>query len=285
MASAEGLRVSDLGALAQAVEHSLVSCALGQFVWDDARDKIPISSSIVQSWLESAQPRLPGFGLVRDGDVADSSEICRKAEVRRTTVGGLPSVERLEGKLRDGYSLVLSSMEAWSPDFASFLADFEQAFQAEALATCILSPPGARAFPLHDDPEDVIVIQLEGSKLWNICLDGRRVELQLNPNDVLYLPPSVPHEVLGGLLGSLHVTFGLRTEPLPAAVGRYFRTLILENIPNPRMWSQDEYMAAIQKIGEAAKADSPQDASFTRRPAARPRRRFTESLSQIMSLH
>jgi JmjC domain len=277
-------RVSDLYSLARAVGRSLQDRTIGYFTWVDGSKIIPITTSIVQTWLEGGEPRLPGFGLVRDGMVADPSEICRKANVRGTTINGFPSVEKFERKLKDGYSLVFSSMEAWSPEFATFLADFERAFQAETLATCVLSPPAARAFPLHEDPEDVIVVQLEGSKHWSIRVGEERAEICLNRNDVLYLPPGVPHEVVGGSQGSLHVTFGLRPEPLPAAVGRYFRTLILDNVSDPRSWSSADYAEAIRKVGEIAGSGLVDDKPGASPSPAQRARRFAEPLSRIVGL-
>lgn len=73
-------------------------------------------------------------------------------------------------------------------------------------AHLFLSPKDSHSFPLHTDPDDVILIMLKGRKV--IEVDGERIELVDTPVDslragsagapirVLYMPAGTPHRAI-----------------------------------------------------------------------------------------
>lgn len=96
-------------------------------------------------------------------------------------------------------------------------------------AHVFLTPPGAQGFALHHDEHASIIVQIEGSKDWNVyvssehagspgAVDRRSLgataahHFHLRAGDALYIPEWWPHEAKAGPSYSLHVT--LRVFPL-----------------------------------------------------------------------
>ena len=105
------------------------------------------------------------------------------------------------------------------------------ALQAEVGANVYLTPPGQPGFEPHFDDHDIYVVQVNGTKHWDIfdsytdavalprrgeVFDARRHRpgrladrLTLRAGDVLYVPRGVMHAARAGADGSLHVTFSV----------------------------------------------------------------------------
>ena len=135
------------------------------------------------------------------------------------------------------FSLVINNIQKyWGP-----VKDFARSLELETLipTTCnlYLTPPKkARAFESHTDWQDVIVLQLEGEKMWSVAPDPMihlvlpdqkrkptKEEIQstlfqdvlLRPGDALYIPRGHLHNATttsGGGRHSLHLTFGIEYE-------------------------------------------------------------------------
>ena len=80
------------------------------------------------------------------------------------------------------------------------------------------SPPSQRAIARHLDEIDVLTIQLQGTKRWDIWTDanledsGRRrpsFSVNLHPGSILFVPAFVPHSVVAGSDESLSAAFPL----------------------------------------------------------------------------
>jgi hypothetical protein len=95
-------------------------------------------------------------------------------------------------------------------------------FAAKSEAVAFLTPAGQRG-STHSDPTDVYVLQLEGTKRWQIwptpqvrrpgddkdsfdSLPEPVLDLSVQPGDVLYIPYSTPHRASAEGSVSLHVT-------------------------------------------------------------------------------
>ena len=99
------------------------------------------------------------------------------------------------------------------------------------------SPPLSRAIARHIDKFDVLTVQLQGSKHWDIWIDAdlkesRRVQpkfsIDLVPGSLLFVPAFAPHAVISGSEESLSVAFPLYP--------RGYRELVPElinNLPGP----------------------------------------------------
>jgi len=97
-------------------------------------------------------------------------------------------------------------------------------FAAPSEAVAYLTPAGQQGARAHSDPSDVYVIQLEGTKHWQVWetpqtrhlgvdrdytlaeLGQPVMEVSLRPGDVLYVPYGTPHVAAAEEQVSLHVT-------------------------------------------------------------------------------
>jgi ribosomal protein L16 Arg81 hydroxylase len=103
-------------------------------------------------------------------------------------------------------------------------------FTCKITANLFLTPAGSRAFPLHFDTHEVLVLQLSGRKHWRVYAPGELLpikehtverelpadpgrplllERELLPGDVLYVPRGFGHEAFTDGHASLHLTVGL----------------------------------------------------------------------------
>ncbi|WP_419703785.1 JmjC domain-containing protein [Promicromonospora sp. NFX87] len=165
--------------------------------------------------------------LIKDGEALDS---------RRYLVGDGPYV-RVDGAsvasaMMQGYSVVMNRVHELSPTVRNLAAQLGQELGVEVAANAYITPPGSKALELHYDHHDVIIVQVDGSKLWQTCaspvvaptkelswrdIDSRVADEILNSNldlrdlrldkgDVLYLPRGWMHRARSGESRSVHVT-------------------------------------------------------------------------------
>jgi hypothetical protein len=99
------------------------------------------------------------------------------------------------------------------------------------------SPPLSRAIARHIDKFDVLTVQLQGSKHWDIWIDADLKEsrrappkfsIDLRPGSLLFVPAFAPHAVISDSEESLSVAFPLHP--------RGYRELVPEliyNLPGP----------------------------------------------------
>lgn len=136
----------------------------------------------------------------------------------------------------DGCSVVLNHGDLLSPWIAALCQDLQKSFP-HAYANCYLTPPNSQAVKAHADDRDVLVIQLIGSKNWQVyekvpvpypypheqvgkegipvpqqVLDGPvAVSTTLQPGDVLYMPRGFVHQARCSTSLSFHLTVALAT--------------------------------------------------------------------------
>ena len=129
-------------------------------------------------------------------------------------------------------SLVVHRVEQFVPQIFELASELAEALRASVQVTAYYTPRDSRTFDLHWDTHDVIILQLEGQKHWQVyetlvplplarrdymasssfegydkALDSRA--LALSPGDLLYLPRGVPHVAWTEDSPSLHLTVGL----------------------------------------------------------------------------
>jgi hypothetical protein len=146
-----------------------------------------------------------------------------------TTQDGQIDLPRLSDLYDAGATLVLSQMHQIHPSLGRFCRGLELIFLHAVQCNIYLTPPGAQGFRAHYDAHDVLILQVQGEKLWRFwptpwapfadnCTprdkqpspDEEPGSQMLRPGDVLYLPRGILHDAASqGTQSSLHLTIGL----------------------------------------------------------------------------
>lgn len=193
---------------------------------------------------------------------------------------GKVDVAKLDQFLRDGFSVVVVNIEAHVPALAGVCAEIQQQYHEGAFAGVIVtSGTGAGAFKTHYDPEDLIILQVEGTKRWQVFRspvanplrgiakqspppeDDPIFDEVLEPGDLLFLPAGHWHRCESGLSTSVHLgIFWLPPTPWHA-VNRITNQLLADETfrtPLTRVEGAADFAAMeaevkrrmIEKIGE-----------------------------------
>jgi len=163
---------------------------------------------------------------------------------------------------RSGKTLIHAGLNHTRPNLRRLCGILTEKFAAPSEAVAFLTPAGTQAGTAHSDPSDVYIIQLAGSKHWQVwpTPDTRRMgedreyhvtelpepvlDVVLRPGDVLYLPYGTPHVAAAKEATSLHLTMVTLT-PTWSRLLRQVLESVLDN---------DEDFWSVPYLGEPAAA-------------------------------
>lgn len=182
-------------------------------------DRLLSGPSAVDELLERVRPEPSAVRLVRGGE-------SQAADAYRCADGGL-DLARVRGAFADGHTIVVNGVEQYVRAIASLSHSIEVELNFPTRVNAYLTPPESTGFEPHYDPHDVLVLQIQGSKVWRLA-DGapvpphemqRRegvgtgtplpVELRMQTGDVLYLPRGQIHAAATTSEPSVHLTVGI----------------------------------------------------------------------------
>lgn len=144
---------------------------------------------------------------------------------------GVVDPVRVARFFREGATIVLPALHKRLPALAAYCRSLETVFNVDLQTNIYFTPQGSQGFKTHYDSHDVFVLQVAGSKEWNIY-DSSALELPLrsqafqpegfepgalidtftlHPGDMCYVPRGVVHDARATEELSLHVTTGLLT--------------------------------------------------------------------------
>jgi ribosomal protein L16 Arg81 hydroxylase len=187
--------------------------------------------SAVEQLLELFRPEPSAVRLVR-------REEKHNADTYQLADGSLDLV-RVRNDFADGYTVVLDSVEQYVRAIASLRHAIEVELNFATKINAYITPPGSQGFVAHYDEHDVLILQVQGSKLWHLY-NGADVpphvmrcqqpvdtaglplptDLRLEAGDVLYLPRGRVHAAEATSEPSVHLTVGIHAPTLLALVTR-----------------------------------------------------------------
>jgi bifunctional lysine-specific demethylase and histidyl-hydroxylase NO66 len=179
------------------------------------------SSTKIGQLLQYLRPKPPdGMALVKGSRYCDS---------RWTNADGSPHPDRVRAAWLDGYTLVVNNLgRLWEP-VAQFAAALTEELHHPVDVNLYYTPPGSQGFEPHFDVMDAFILQLEGSKIWevrgaaallpfpdeHVPVRGDRLpplvfEEELQEGGVLYIPRGHVHAARTAAAPSLHLTVGIQ---------------------------------------------------------------------------
>lgn len=129
-----------------------------------------------------------------------------------------------------GATIIINNLEDYHLPVAAFTRELEEFFSCRVSASAYLTPVQAKAFHVHFDTHDVLILQVEGSKRFNLfrnasaphlplarqsySIPGEAVgeatdTILLKPGDCLYIPRGLVHAAHTDDAHSLHLSIGL----------------------------------------------------------------------------
>lgn len=191
----------------------------------------PLTLVDVATLLADGRARFPHVAMTLDGSPLPPSRFCSDRTINGTSVTGLLDPTKVERLLAKGASVVLNELDTYWPSLTRICEELRLQTGFDLGAMAFVSPPGCGAFPLHQDPVHVVVIQCAGVKDWVVFdhFSGQdeagpvnqpeghtpRYELTFEPGDVFSMPPGHPHRATSSVTWSLHISITVkRSDPL-----------------------------------------------------------------------
>jgi hypothetical protein len=136
---------------------------------------------------------------------------------------------RIRDDFADGYTIVLDGVERYVRAIALLCQSIEVELNFPTQVNAYITPPGSQGLVPHYDDHDVLILQIQGSKIWhlyngaNVPLHQMRrddktvasddlplpTDVRLEVGDLLYLPSGRVHEAETDSEPSIHLTVGI----------------------------------------------------------------------------
>lgn len=196
-------------------------------------------------WSLVASAALIAPGLIR---------VVSRGELRSPS-RGLPR-EDLFQWIRDHYSdgctVVLNKMEQLDPESLAITRCLSLEIGARASCTCFLTPADSQGFAPHFDTDDVLVVQTEGEKRWQLCgfeiplpttrqgylvtsavRDQTAESLLLTSGRTLYVPRGLIHWAEAQSMPSAHVSIDINVVLASQAIRAEIQRLKFPGLDEP----------------------------------------------------
>jgi bifunctional lysine-specific demethylase and histidyl-hydroxylase NO66 len=168
-----------------------------------------LSPTDLDAFFQSEQLPSAFINVVRDGTRCPLEEWSRvDASARGEQSVAIP--EKLFHLYAEGATLVLNQADRSLPSLNGVCRAMTLDLGFRVVANVYITPRSAAGFSKHVDDHEVLVLQIAGSKRWQLLVkEGPVVEIDLQPGDLLYLPRDLAHTAAAQEFDSIHVTLGL----------------------------------------------------------------------------
>ena len=199
-------------------------------------DSLVHAGSAVEELLELFRREPSAVRLMRGNDKKSGSDSYRLADDSLDLVG-------IRTDFADGYTIVLDGVERYVRAIASLAHSIEVELNFPIQVNAYITPPASRGLVPHYDDHDVLILQIQGSKIWRLYngvdMPPREMQrhdkavptdrlalptdLRLEVGDVLYLPRGLVHAADTDAESSIHLTVGIHTPTaLTLAIGALY---------------------------------------------------------------
>jgi hypothetical protein len=203
-------------------------------------DRLLSGPSAVEELLQHVQPESSAVRLIRGGED-------KNPDAYRLADGSLDLVGLRDG-FADGYTIVLNGVERYVRTIGTLSHSIEVELNFPTRVNAYVTPPGSKGFAPHYDPHDVLILQVQGCKIWHVSNDAavpphevlRRegvatpdlrspTDLHLEAGDVLYLPRGQLHAAETHSEPSIHLTVGIHAPTVLTLITHALHSLSLRD--------------------------------------------------------
>jgi ribosomal protein L16 Arg81 hydroxylase len=157
---------------------------------------------------------------------------------------GSLDVDRIRDDFADGYTIVFDGVEKYVRSVGTVARSIEVELNFPIQVNTYITPPGQTGLAPHYDDHDVLILQVQGSKIWHLYLGADRppreiqrekdkavdadglpapTDVRLEAGDVLYVPRGRVHSAETASEQSIHLTVGIHAPTvLMLAIGALY---------------------------------------------------------------
>jgi ribosomal protein L16 Arg81 hydroxylase len=187
-----------------------------------------LTAEDLENLISNPDARYPAIRLAKGGGYFAPEVYTRNVKHGDESFNGVPDLQRIRDEYRQGATIALPAIHRTWPPLTALCDAMQAHLDHAAHANVYLTPGNARGFTPHYDVHEVFVLQVAGSKRWQlyepvIPLPHRTqlfrpelytgqapmAEIELNAGDLLYLPRGMLHSTTTAGSYSAHITIGI----------------------------------------------------------------------------
>ncbi len=187
-----------------------------------------LTRDVVESAISSGGLRFPAIQLAKGGAFFPAEAFTHNIRSGGDVFTGVPDLDRIAAEFRAGATISLPAFHRACKPLGDLAAAIEAEFDHPVHTNVYVTPGNAAGFSPHYDTHEVFVLQISGAKRWTIhdppltlphrhqpfdprsyTLSSPRLDVELQPGDLLYLPRGFVHATRTSEAASIHVTVGV----------------------------------------------------------------------------
>ncbi len=172
-------------------------------------------------------------------------------------IDGSLDVVGIRNDFADGYTIVMDGVEQYVRAVGTLARSIEVELNFPIQVNTYITPPGQTGLAAHYDDHDVLILQVQGSKIWHLYLGADRppreiqrdkekavaveglpaaTDVHLEAGDVLYVPRGRVHAAETASEQSIHLTVGIHAPTvLMLAIGALYSQSFRDDRLNARV--------------------------------------------------